>query len=152
MSIKIEGHRRIAASPEETYRLLTDPVTLVRTMPGLKALVLVEDGSYAAEMEMGVASIKGKYHGRMEIVDQVPAESYKLVMQGQGPGGFVTVALRVSFGSQDADTEVGYSGEAQVGGTVAGVGQRMLSGIAGYIVNQFFTAVAKEAMSGRKES
>lgn len=149
--MKIDGHKRIAASPEETYRMLTDPSVLVRTMPGLKALVLVEDGSYAAEMEMGVASIKGKYQGRMEIIDQVPAESYRLVMNGQGPGGFVTVTMLVSFESQDGDTEVVYSGEAQVGGTVAGVGQRMLSGVAGYIVNQFFTSVAKEAMAIRKE-
>ncbi len=149
--MKVDGHKRIAASREETYRMLTDPSVLVRTMPGLKALVLVEDGSYAAEMEMGVASIKGKYQGRMEIIDQVPAESYRLVMNGQGPGGFVTVTMLVSFESQDADTEVVYSGEAQVGGTVAGVGQRMLSGVAGYIVNQFFTSIAKEAMAIRKE-
>ena len=149
--MKVDGHKRIAASREETYRMLTDPSVLVRTMPGLKALVLVEDGSYAAEMEMGVASIKGKYQGRMEIIDQVPAESYRLVMNGQGPGGFVTVTMLVSFESQDADTEVVYSGEAQVGGTVAGVGQRMLSGVAGYIVNQFFASIAKEAMALRKE-
>ena len=131
--------------------MLTDPSMLVRTMPGLKALVLVEDGSYVAEMEMGVASIKGKYQGRMEIVDPVPAESYRLIMQGQAPGGFVFVSMLVSFSKEDADTEVAYSGQAQVGGTVAGVGQRMLSGVAGYIVNQFFTAVAKEALAIRKE-
>jgi carbon monoxide dehydrogenase subunit G len=150
--MKIEGHKLIEARPEEAYRLLTDPSVLVRTMPGLKALVPDGEGSYAAEMEMGVASIKGKYQGRMEIVDQIVAQSYRLVMNGQGPGGFVTVSMQVAFDPQEQGTEVTYAGEAQVGGTVAGVGQRMLSGVASYIVKQFFAAIAKEAAAENKEA
>jgi carbon monoxide dehydrogenase subunit G len=42
-------------------------------------------------------------------------------------------------------TALSYQGEAMVGGTVAGVGQRMLSGVATFIMNQFFGNIGKEA-------
>ncbi len=148
--MKISGKKVIAATPDRTYALLTDPEVLVRTMPGLKKLEPSEDGDYLAEMEMGVASIKGKYQGRMQIADATPATSYRLVMDGQGPGGFVSVNMAVSFSGLPEGTQVDYEGEAQIGGTIAGVGQRMLSGVANYLVGQFFTAVGKEATTGRE--
>jgi hypothetical protein len=40
-------------------------------------------------------------------------------------------------------TELHYSGTANVGGTIAGVGQRVLSGVANIIIGQFFSALAK---------
>jgi carbon monoxide dehydrogenase subunit G len=145
--MKISGHKIIAATPEITYGLLTDPAVLVRTMPGLKKLEPAEENSYTAEMEIGVAAIKGKYKGRMRVADAEPAVSYRLLMEGQGPGGFVSVNIVVTFAGQNDGTDVVYEGEAQIGGTIAGVGQRMLSGVANYLVNQFFTAVGKEAQS-----
>ncbi|POB09915.1 MAG: carbon monoxide dehydrogenase [Sulfobacillus thermosulfidooxidans] len=150
--MKIDGHKRLGVSPEMAYRLFMDPAVLVRTMPGLKALEPLEEGVYAAEMEIGVASIKGKYQGRMEIRDPIKAQSYRLVMTGQGPGGFVEVHMDVVFSSQDQAALVTYQGEAQVGGPIAQVGQRMLSGVATYIVNQFFSAMAKEAALQAKEA
>lgn len=135
----------IEASPDVCYRLLTDPDVLVRTMPGLKRMTAREDGTYEAEMEMGVAAIRGRYSGTLAIQDRVEGTSYRLVMDGQGPGGFVNVNLSVRFDAVPEGCDVSYDGEAKVGGTVAGVGQRMISGVASFIMNQFFSNIAKEA-------
>lgn len=142
--MKINGHKIIDASPATCYRALTDPDTLVKTMPGLKSMSEREDGRYQAELEMGVAAIRGRYSGVMAIEDTVPHQSYRLVMEGQGPGGFVNVNMQVHFEEHASACDVIYDGEAKVGGTVAGVGQRMLSGVASFIVNQFFNNVARE--------
>ncbi len=135
----------IEASPDLCFRLLTDPKVLVRTMPGLKRLEPREDGTYHADMEMGVAAIRGRYTGTMAMHDVEHPVSYRLVMDGQGPGGFVSINLSVRFNPVEEGCDVLYEGEAKVGGTVAGVGQRMLSGVATYIMNDFFGRVAKEA-------
>ncbi|MCY0897832.1 MAG: carbon monoxide dehydrogenase subunit G [Firmicutes bacterium] len=143
--MQLKGHKVIEASPDVCYQLLTDPEVLVRTMPGLKRMEATDDGTYQAEMEMGVAAIRGRYAGTMAIQDRVEGSSYRLVMDGQGPGGFVNVNLAVRFDPVPNGCEVSYDGEAKVGGTVAGVGQRMISGVASFIMNQFFNNVAKEA-------
>ena len=143
--MNLKGHRIIEASPEICFQLLTDPEALVRTMPGLKRLEPLEDGTYHADMEMGVAAIRGRYSGTMALQDVIAPASYRLVMDGQGPGGFVNINLSVRFERLEAGCDVIYEGEAKVGGTVAGVGQRMLSGVATYIMNDFFGKVAKEA-------
>ena len=143
--MELKGRKVIEASPEVCFRLLRDPAVLVRTMPGLKELEAQEDGTYRAVMEMGVGAIKGRYAGRLSMEDVVDNTSYRLVMDGQGPGGFVNVNLMVQFNSQEPGCEIQYEGEAKVGGTVAGVGQRMLGGVSTFIMNQFFDKVAKEA-------
>lgn len=143
--MQLKGHKRIDAPAAVCYRLLTEPESLVKTMPGLKRMTATDDGKYQAELEMGVAAIKGRYVGVMSIEDAVPHESYRLVMDGQGPGGFVRVDMMVRFQDMDQGCDVHYEGEAKVGGTVAGVGQRMLSGVASFITNTFFGNVAREA-------
>lgn len=143
----IKGHKIINASPSICYRLLTDPEILIRTMPGLKSMEAVNEGNdqgkYNAELEVGVAAIRGHYSGTMTIEDPVENESYRLMLDGQGPGGFVVINMTVRFEQVAEGCDVIYEGEAKVGGTVAGVGQRMLSGIASFILNQFFGNVAK---------
>jgi hypothetical protein len=143
--MQLKGHKVIDASPAVCYRLFTDPEVLVRTMPGLKRMDPAGDNTYEADLEMGVAAIRGRYSGTLSIRDAVEGASYRMVMEGQGPGGFVNVDMTVQFQEQDKGCDVMYEGEAKVGGTVAGVGQRMLSGVASFIVNQFFGNVAKEA-------
>ncbi|PSR26378.1 MAG: carbon monoxide dehydrogenase [Sulfobacillus thermosulfidooxidans] len=143
--MQLSGSKIIPASPDKAFALLTNPEILMRTMPGLKRLTPSESGGYAAEMEMGVAAIKGKYQGHMQIHDEVVPESYRLVLDGQGPGGFVSVNMTVAFEPHENGTLVRYEGEANVGGTIASMGQRMIHGVANYLVNQFFTAIAKEA-------
>ncbi len=143
--MQLKGHKLVEASPAVCYRLLTDPEVLVRTMPGLKRMEPTGEGTYAADLEMGVAAIRGRYAGTMAIQDAVEGSSYRLIMDGQGPGGFVNVNMLVQFQEAEKGCDVAYEGEAKVGGTVAGVGQRMLSGVASFIMNQFFTSVAKEA-------
>jgi len=48
---------------------------------------------------------------------------------------------------QDGSTMINYSGELQVGGTIAGVGQRMIQAAAKMMAGRFFTALELEARS-----
>jgi hypothetical protein len=52
---------------------------------------------------------------------------------------------------RDGATVVTYSGDVQVGGTIAGVGQRMIQGAARMMISQFFTAIEAEAKTTAEE-
>lgn len=141
----ISGEKSFPTSPMATYELLTDPSVIMKAMPGLKSLDEESDNRYKAQMEVGVAGIKGRYDGELEMTDSIPGEQYRLVIKGEGSMGFMESDVIVTLTPEGEGTKVAYNGEANVGGKVAGVGQRMLSGVAKLLINQFFSGVLKAA-------
>ncbi len=145
--MKIEGDHKIAAPREIVWKGLLDPAVLARAVPGCEKLEAQPDGSYRAEMSVGIAAVKGRYHGRIEILDPVPPERYRMKVEGQGTGGFVKGEGVLTLTEQGGETLVSYSGETQVGGIIANVGQRLLLGAARQVVSHFFDALARELVA-----
>jgi carbon monoxide dehydrogenase subunit G len=146
--VDLNGEVVLPAPPTNVYQVLTDPEGLLKTMPGLKSLTPDGPNRYRAVLEVGVAAVRGRYSGVMEITEADPPHHYRLKMNGQGPGAFVTIDMTVDI--VDAPEKPGSSllrhqGTAQVGGTMAGVGQRVMGGVASMILSQFFQAVGREA-------
>jgi carbon monoxide dehydrogenase subunit G len=89
-------------------------------------------------MTVGVAAIKGTYKGKVAIVDRQPPQQYTLEVEGSGGPGFVKGTAVISLAPEGEGTQVSVAGDGQVGGMLAGVGQRMLPGVAKMLMNQFF--------------
>ena len=143
--VELKNQVTMAAPPEVVYAALTSPESLVETMPGLKQLTAVGPGKYDAVLELGISAVRGRYAGTMEIRDPNPPRSYRLEMDGKGPGAFVHVALSVAIEPAPPGSLVQYQGEAQVGGTLAGIGQRVMGGVSQMLLSQFFSAVGRAA-------
>jgi carbon monoxide dehydrogenase subunit G len=143
----LNGEVKMPAAPAAVYAVLTDPEGLLKTMPGLKSLEPDGENRYRAVLELGVAAVRGRYTGVMEILDAEPPRHYRLKMNGQGPGAFVNleIAVDISDGPDPHTAVVRHTGNAQVGGTIAGVGQRVIGGVASMVMGQFFQAVGREA-------
>jgi len=142
--MKIEGSYKISAPREIVWRALLNPEALARALPGCERLEPNPDGSYRAELKVGLAAVKGSYHGRVEILDPVPPEHFRMKVEGQGTGGFLKGEGTLTLLNNAAETLVTYSGEAQVGGVIASVGQRLMLGAARQIINHFFQAFASQ--------
>jgi len=124
-----------------------NPEVLGRALPGCSKLERNGDGSYHAEMSVGIAAVKGTYHGRIEILDGVPPERFRMRVEGKGASGFLKGEGVLTLAESSAETVVTYSSEAQVGGIIASVGQRLILGAARQIVNRFFEAFAKQVQN-----
>jgi len=147
--MQVHGTKTVHLTPGETYQLLTDPDVLARAMPGLKRLTVLSEHQYEGELEVGVAGIKGHYKSQIELTDVVPEESYRMLIHGEGPMGFLEANVALSLTQQGEDCLIAYDGDATVGGTVAGVGQRVLAGVAKLLIGQFFNGIAREAAALR---
>ncbi|HEY8450224.1 MAG TPA: carbon monoxide dehydrogenase subunit G [Bacillota bacterium] len=150
--MKLTGTQKIDAPPEVVWRYLTDRDTLARATPGCKALTEQGEDRYEALLELGVAAIKGSYKGMLSIEDKQPPRHYRLRIEGEGGPGFVQAWLDLDLEAQGASTLVRYDGEAQVGGAIAGVGQRVLGGVAKFLIGQFFSALAREVHQAEARS
>src|SRR4029077_1495089 len=124
--------------PEEVWALLTDASRLSRLLPGCARLEPDGPDRYTAAVKFGIAAITGKYAGKLEFAEKKPPHSLILKMDGKGLPGFVNGEGRIELTPKGHDTELTYTGEAQVGGLIASVGQRMLDAAARKIVQQFF--------------
>lgn len=144
--MQVEGKQRIAAlSPDQVYASLTDPAVLGKCTPGLKTIDPEGEGAFRVTLEIGVAAVKGRYEGTFRILEPSPPDGFTLGIDVTGQTGFVHAEVPIALKAVDGATELTYAGEAQVGGPVAGVGQRVLGGVSKWIVSQFFGALAREA-------
>jgi carbon monoxide dehydrogenase subunit G len=142
--MKIEGIVQLPAAPPAVWALLTDPVSLARLLPGCERLDPDGPDRFKAAVKFGIAAISGKYAGSVKFSRKKPPHSLALTLDGKGLPGFVHAEGSLALAAHGPRTEVRYSGEAQVGGMIASVGQRMLEAAARRIVQQFFEAAAAE--------
>jgi len=143
--LKISGAYAVPAPPERAYQLLQDPQVLAKCMPGTDHLEKVGDGEYEMKMKMMIASIGGLFAGKVRIADPNPPASFKLIVEGTGKIGFVKGEGLLNLTPQGDSTEVRYDGDVQVGGTIAGVGQRLIDTTAKMIIKKFFEKLAEAA-------
>jgi uncharacterized protein len=143
--MKLEGSHTIKATRERLFALMTDPEVLRRSVPGCQSLEAGDDGSYKMTLKAGVGAIKGVYTGTIRLADIRAPEHYKMLVDGKGSTGFVKGEGALDLVEQGEETVVNYAGEVSVGGTIAGVGQRMISSAAKMMASQFFTSLQAEA-------
>ena len=143
--MKVTGRYSFPAATKQVWDLLTDIKALQHCTPGCKEMVEIGPDEYKASMEVGVGPINGTFSGKIRMADKEEPNRYKLYVEGSGGVGFVKGEGLLELQVEEADkTAVLVSGEAQVGGLVAGVGQRLLEGVSKQFMGQFFKCMAKQ--------
>ncbi len=143
--MKISGSAQLPFPPERTYELMQDPAVLSRAIPGCEALERTGDNEYRMKMKMMLASFSGAFDGKVRLIDPNPPNSFRMVVEGSGKIGFMKGDGALTLTAKDGGTEVAYDGDAQVGGTIAAVGQRMIDTTARMMIKRFFEKLAAEA-------
>ena len=149
--MQIKGDTVLSSPRAEVWAALNDYKVLAKCVPGCEVLEPVTDSRYRVVMEMGIAAVKGRYEGEVVISDVEPISAYKMAVRSDGLLGFVNAEGVISLEDAGEKTRVSYLVDAQVGGKVAGVGQRVMGGIAKLLSQRFFSALDKELESSRQE-
>jgi uncharacterized protein len=143
--MKIEGAHTIKAPRESLYQLMIDPEILRRCVPGCQSLEASGDSSYKMILKAGVGSIKGVFTGSIKLEEMREPEHYKMIVEAKGSPGFLKGEGSIYLVELGQETMINYTGETSVGGTIAGVGQRMVQSTAKMMAGQFFAAIEAEA-------
>ena len=139
------------APRDRVFKALTDPAVLQRCIPGCERLEKTAENSYSVTLRAGVGSIKGVFTGNVRLEDVQPPSHFRMMIDGKGQPGFLKGSGELDLEERDGLTVVNYKGDVQVGGTIAGVGQRMIQGAAKMMAAQFFTAIEAEAKAEADE-
>jgi uncharacterized protein len=141
--MKLEGSYDVKAPRDKVWNAFLDPATLQKAIPGCEKLELIGPDEYKATLKIGVAAVKGTFEGKVRLLDKKPSESYRLAAEGSGGPGFVRSDTVITLSDSEGGTRVSYSADVQVGGLIAGVGQRMLGGVSKMMADQFFTRMGE---------
>ena len=136
--MKVAGSYQVSAPAEKVWHALTDPESLSGCIPGCDGLEPTGQDEYKAVMTVGVGPVKGKYNAKISMLDQKPFTSFRLVVDGSGNTGFVNGEATITLEENDGQTTIGVNSDAQVGGPVARVGQRLMDSVANMIMDNFF--------------
>ena len=142
--MNLDGSAVLHADPDRVWAVITDPAVLARTIPGCESLEQTGDDEYRMNVTVGVGAIRGTYAGEVRLSDQQRPKSYVMHASGAGGPGNVRATVTINLEPDGEGTALTYSADAVVGGPVAGVGQRMITGVAKRMAGQFFQAIDDE--------
>ncbi len=134
--MKLDGTYTFDAPRDVVWQALLDPEVLTKVMPGCERLEQIGENEYKGTLKIRVGPVQGQFEGLVNLSDINAPESYRMQVDGKGAPGFMKGVGGVSLEDQGAATLMHYSGEAQVGGRIASVGQRLLESSAKALTRQ----------------
>jgi carbon monoxide dehydrogenase subunit G len=139
-----EGEETFAYDITDVWRALHDVKVLERCLPGCKSLTAVGNNAYAVALSLGVAAVRGDYEGKVKLTDVKALSHYNIEGEGRGAPGFVKLRMDCWFERQGLGTSMKWKCDATVGGLIASIGGKVLSGISKFMAQQFFNAFRNE--------
>ena len=136
------------APAEKVWNTLMDPEALAACVPGCQSLEPTGENEYQAVVNVGVGPVRGNFTARVAISETNPHSSYRLSLSGNSNIGFGSGESLVSLEEEDGKTTVRVDSQAQAGGTIARVGQRMMESVARGLLDRFFSCLQETVGRG----
>ena len=144
MAMTMNGEVQLAASRQAVWDKLNDPAVLKASIPGCEELEVTEDQGFRATVKVKVGPVSARFKGKVTLSDLDPPNGYKITGEGEGGvAGFAKGGADVALADKDGGTLLTYNVEAQIGGKLAQLGQRLINGSAKKLADEFFSNFAK---------
>ncbi|HUP01107.1 MAG TPA: carbon monoxide dehydrogenase subunit G [Gemmatimonadota bacterium] len=147
--MRLEGDHAFDGPRPAVWDMLLDPDVMARALPGTERLERVAEDEYRGVMRVGVGPVTaGRYDVTVRIVDKAPPARYTMEIDGRGALGFARGTAQVTLEEEGPErTRMRYAADLQIGGKVAGVGQRLIES-----VSRSLTAQGLAALNGELEA
>ena len=144
MKLNFSGKETIDVAPQTLWDAVIDPEILQKVVPGCREMRAVGEAEYIMALDLKVAAVGGSFEGKIALFDMHPPARCQITVSGEGTGHRHWYASVVIADEGDGKSSISYEADGDVGGLVAGVGQRVLMGVAKHLTRQFFTSLKKQ--------
>jgi len=149
MAMTMTGEVQLPASRDKVWAMLNDPQVLKDCIPGCEQLDKNSDTEFQAVASLKVGPVKARWKGKVRLLDLNPPNSYRIAGEGEGGvAGFAKGNAKVSLSDRDGGTLLAYDVEAQIGGKLAQLGQRLINSAAKKTADDFFEKFAAAVAAG----
>ena len=139
MALDMTGEYTLPLPRSKVWSALNDPELLQRCIPGCETFEKLSDTEFSAVTQLAIGPVKARFKGKIRLEDLNPPDSYTIVGQGEGGVAGVAKGNALVFLIDFADgTKLTYRAQAQIGGKIAQLGQRLIAGTTRKIADLFF--------------
>ena len=143
MAMVMNGEVQLSAPRQLVWEKLNDTEALKASIPGCETLEKVSDTEFQAVATNKVGPVKARFKGKVRLSDLDPPNGYRISGEGDGGvAGFAKGGATVALSDKDGGTLLTYNVEAQIGGKLAQLGQRLIAGAAKKMADDFFQKFA----------
>ena len=143
MAMIMTGEVQLPASREVVWAKLNDAEVLKACIPGCEELTKTSDTEMQAVATTKIGPVKARFKGKVHLTGLNPPNGYKISGEGDGGvAGFAKGGAKVSLSDKDGGTLLTYDVEAQIGGKLAQLGQRLINSAAKKTADDFFAKFA----------
>ena len=143
----MNGQRALPVSQQHTWDALNNPDVLKACIPGCDRFETDGPTVYSVGVTLKIGPVAAKFAGKVSLQDIVAPSSYALQFEGQGGvAGFGKGTAAVELMPTPEGCELRYTVNAQVGGKIAQLGQRLIDGAAKSLAEDFFKRFEKRLL------
>ncbi len=153
--MNVSGERTFAAPRATVWKVLNDPESMAKTMPGVESFDVHDDRRWTANVKipLGLGGLRMKVD--MEKAEEREPEFAKMHIKGHGVGAMLNMETSFTLTEAPAGgTAMAWSAEVKIAGPVGSMGQRVLQPIVNQQVQHVLGALDKqvqEAVGGGGE-
>jgi carbon monoxide dehydrogenase subunit G len=128
--VNLEGERTFEAPRATVWRVLNDPASMAKTMPGVESFDVHDEKRWTANVKipLGLGGLKMKVD--MEKTEERALEFAAMHIKGQGVGAMMNMQTTFTLGdAPNGGTAMKWTADVKIAGPVGSMGQRVLQPI-----------------------
>jgi carbon monoxide dehydrogenase subunit G len=142
--VKVSGERSFAAPREAVWRVMNDPESMAKTMPGVESFEVHDDKRWTANVKipLGLGGLKMKVD--MDKIEEQEPEHASLKIKGHGVGAMLAMTTSFDLAEQAGGTLMKWTADVKIAGPVGSMGQRVIQPIVNQQVAHVLAALDRE--------
>lgn len=143
----MQGSRALAITQQQAWDALNDPEVLKLCIPGCDKVEATGENQYTVGVAVKIGPVSARFAGKITLSDINPPNSYTITFDGQGGAagfGKGNAQVQLAPSAEGAGCVLSYTVQAQVGGKIAQMGQRLIDGVAKSMAEDFFKRFDEE--------
>jgi carbon monoxide dehydrogenase subunit G len=150
--MQLAGKHIINAVPSKVWEMFMDTETLAKVVPGISRLEKTGDNSFKSIIEIKLGPVNGSFTGNLDIENVNEEKGFTLRVLQNSKIGNANAAIKIDLlPVDDKQTEVAFDGDVKLSGLIAGMGQRLMGGVANTLTKQFFANLEKELEATKQD-
>lgn len=140
--MEFRGEERINAPRERVWAFLIDPHQVTACAPGLQSVDVVDERHFKCVVRAGVGMIKGNFNFDIQWSELDEPSHAKMTANGRIPGSAVAMTSTMDLDDDgNGGTVMRWGSDVRVSGTIAGVGARLMGGVADRMTKDIFSCI-----------
>jgi len=142
--MNFDGVYEVKAPRDKVWDFVIDPNKIGQCFPDLKSLQIESEDKFNVVARVGIGFMKGDFKFQMAIVEKNPPSHARLKGTGTGVGSSLDMDTSIDLAETADGSRLNYKADVKIGGTLAGVGQRVIGGAAEKSISEVFSCVKRK--------